>query len=88
MCSVNWLLLCFFGIIYELALNSHLSESFTLRESYQAHIGASIGIAMYPKHGDSLEALMDNADTALYHAKDNGRGCYAYFSAELIAKRA
>ena len=27
MCSVNWLLLCFFGIIYELALNSHLSAN-------------------------------------------------------------
>ena len=26
MCSVNWLLLCFFGIIYELALNSHLRQ--------------------------------------------------------------
>ncbi len=75
------------GLLAQMIIET-LSESFTLRESYQAHIGASIGIAMYPKHGDSLEALMDNADTALYHAKDNGRGCYAYFSAELIAKRA
>jgi PleD family two-component response regulator len=28
------------------------------------------------------EKLMDNADTALYQAKDNGRGCFSYFSAK------
>jgi len=27
--------------------------------------------------------LLDHADTALYHAKDNGRGCFAYFSEDL-----
>jgi diguanylate cyclase (GGDEF)-like protein len=75
------------GLLAQMIIET-LNQPFTLRENYQAHIGASIGIAMYPKHGDNLEALMDNADAALYHAKDNGRGCFAYFSAELAAKRA
>lgn len=63
-----------------------LSQSFTLRHSHEVTIGVSVGIAIYPQHGDTVEALMDNADTALYHAKDNGRGCFAYFSDELTQK--
>lgn len=63
-----------------------LSQVFMLGENYEAHIGASIGISIYPEHGDSIEALMDNADAALYHAKDNGRACFAYFSEQLTRK--
>jgi diguanylate cyclase (GGDEF)-like protein/PAS domain S-box-containing protein len=50
--------------------------------SRQVRIGASIGISLFPQHGDSPESLMDNADIALYRAKDEGRGCFAYFSEE------
>ena len=60
-----------------------LSQAFYLADNHIVHIGASIGIAIYPTHGQSAELLMDNADTALYHAKDQGRGCFAYFSEEL-----
>jgi diguanylate cyclase (GGDEF)-like protein/PAS domain S-box-containing protein len=51
-------------------------------------ISASIGISLFPQHGNSPEMLMDNADIALYKAKDEGRGCFAYFSEEftLIAR--
>ncbi|MGZ4978043.1 MAG: EAL domain-containing protein [Methylobacter sp.] len=48
----------------------------------KVRIGASIGISLFPQHGDSPESLMDNADIALYRAKDEGRGCFAYFSEE------
>lgn len=57
-----------------------LSQPFTLYGIHQVTIGASIGIALYPEHADSVEALMANADTALYQAKNAGCGCYAYFS--------
>ncbi|MGZ4955174.1 MAG: EAL domain-containing protein, partial [Methylobacter sp.] len=50
--------------------------------SRKVRIGASIGISLFPQHGDSPETLMDNADIALYRAKDEGRGCFAYFSEE------
>ncbi len=73
-----------------------LSLPFKLHQSNNAHpelgrkvrIGASIGISLFPQHGDSPESLLDNADIALYKAKDDGRGCYAYFSEEftLIAR--
>jgi len=59
---------------------STLTEAFQLSESIRVQIGASIGISIYPKHGDNIESLMDHADIALYQAKDNGRGCFAYFS--------
>ena len=58
-----------------------LSQPFTLYDSHQVTISASIGIAIHPDHGKSIEELMDNADTALYQAKDSGRGCFVYFSA-------
>jgi diguanylate cyclase (GGDEF)-like protein/PAS domain S-box-containing protein len=63
-----------------------LTQLFTVRDNCEAYIGVSIGIAIYPQHGDSVEALLDNADVALYHAKDEGRGCFAYFSEELTQK--
>lgn len=42
-------------------------------------IGASIGIGFYPEHGNISEKLLDRADAALYQAKDNGRGGFAYY---------
>jgi diguanylate cyclase (GGDEF)-like protein/PAS domain S-box-containing protein len=60
-----------------------LMKPFCLTQSDNVLIGASIGISLYPQHGDSPELLMDHADAALYQAKDAGRGCFAYFSEDL-----
>ncbi|MFI3158492.1 MAG: EAL domain-containing protein [Methylococcaceae bacterium] len=49
----------------------------------EVQIGASIGISLYPQHGNDPELLMEQADTAMYEAKQAGRGCFAYFSEEL-----
>ena len=45
----------------------------------QAHIGASVGIAVAPFDGDDPDALLKNADLALYRAKADGRGTMRYF---------
>lgn len=42
-------------------------------------IGASVGIALFPQNSDTMMALMVNADTALYRAKEEGRGKYCFF---------
>jgi len=39
-------------------------------------VSASIGIACYPRHGDSVEALLAAADGAMYAAKQAGKRCY------------
>jgi diguanylate cyclase (GGDEF)-like protein len=48
-------------------------------------IGAGIGIAVAPEHGTSQEALLRNADTALFRAKGEGRCIYRVFSPSMDA---
>lgn len=43
----------------------------------------SIGIAVFPRDGDTPDALIKNADIAMYHAKDSGRNQFQYFSEDL-----
>ncbi|MDO9213674.1 MAG: diguanylate cyclase [Methylococcales bacterium] len=57
-----------------------LSEPWQLSENIEVRIGASVGISLYPDHGDEPEQLLQQADSALYHAKSQGRGCFKYFS--------
>ncbi len=47
-----------------------------------AHIGASIGIAIYPTDGATAEKLLNNADTALYKAKAEGRNTWCAYATE------
>jgi len=46
-------------------------------------VSASIGIACYPDDGADAEALLKNADTAMYAAKNRGRGNFQFFSAAM-----
>jgi diguanylate cyclase (GGDEF)-like protein/PAS domain S-box-containing protein len=45
-------------------------------EGHELFLTTSIGIAMYPNDGDSAEALLKNADSAMYRAKEIGRSGY------------
>jgi len=47
------------------------------------HVTASIGISTYPENGDDAETLIKNADTAMYHAKENGRSTYRFFRPDM-----
>lgn len=60
-----------------------LSIPFQLNEVNTVQIGTSIGISLYPQHAKTDASLIDHADMALYHAKENGRGCFAFFSDDL-----
>lgn len=61
---------------------THLTTAFTLND-HEIHIGGSIGIAMYPDNGDSVEALMKAADSAMYSVKEAGRNNFQFFHAEI-----
>ena len=49
----------------------------------QLSITSSIGISLYPHDGANVETLIKNADTAMYHAKDNGAATYQFFTHEM-----
>jgi len=46
-------------------------------------VKSSIGIAVFPQDGGSAEDLLKNVDTALYHAKEQGKNHYQYFTRAL-----
>lgn len=55
-----------------------LNRSFVL-DGNEVFISASIGIAMFPEHGDNIETLIKSADIAMYHVKWEGKnGCLFY----------
>lgn len=60
-------------------IQTSIIRPFNLHDS-EVFIGCSIGIALFPFDGDSMEVLLKNADTALYHAKDQGRNNYQLYS--------
>jgi diguanylate cyclase (GGDEF)-like protein len=62
-----------------------VSEPFEL-SSHNVDIGASIGVAISPDHGASIESLMRAADLAMYRAKSNGGGQHCVFNEELAAE--
>jgi len=49
-------------------------------------IDGSIGISIYPDDGQDPETLNKNADTAMYHAKENGRNNFQFFKADMNRK--
>ena len=46
----------------------------------EVYTSTSIGIAVYPTDGDDVEVLLKNADAAMYHAKEQGRNNYQFFT--------
>jgi diguanylate cyclase (GGDEF)-like protein/PAS domain S-box-containing protein len=48
-------------------------------DHHDLHVTASIGVSVYPDDGLDAEALIKNADTAMYQAKENGHQRYQFF---------
>ncbi|MGM0543986.1 MAG: putative bifunctional diguanylate cyclase/phosphodiesterase [Pseudomonadota bacterium] len=56
-------------------------------DPHELHITASIGVSLYPDHGKDETTLLNNADTAMYHAKQAGHNRQRLFSSEMDAMR-
>jgi diguanylate cyclase len=54
---------------------------------HRLNVTVSIGISLYPDDGDDVEAVLTNADTAMYQVKRDGRNNYKRFTPEMNAVR-
>ena len=52
-------------------------------EEHELFTSASIGVAMFPQSGETMETLVKSADIAMYHVKSNGKDGYQFFSEEM-----
>ncbi len=53
-------------------------------EEHEVYVTFSAGGSIYPEGGEHAEALLQNADVALYRAKQEGRNCYRLFHPEMV----
>lgn len=58
-------------------------QPFVLGGGRDVYVGLSIGISMFPGDGDRAEVLIQNADAALYSAKEHGRNTFRFYSEAL-----
>jgi diguanylate cyclase (GGDEF)-like protein len=62
-----------------------ITEPVALGDSL-VQVGVSTGIAVFPYDGENAETLLKNADIAMYHAKETGKGHYQFFREEMALK--
>lgn len=68
-------------------IQSLLNQPFQINQHSQ-QISASIGIAMFPEDGDTVETLARHAEIAMYRAKQDGRSQHAFFTQEMQTQSA
>ncbi|WP_219835071.1 bifunctional diguanylate cyclase/phosphodiesterase [Paenibacillus sp. R14(2021)] len=52
----------------------------------ELYVSASIGISLYPEHGEDAQTLIKNADMAMYSVKESGRSSYKFYEAAMDKK--
>jgi diguanylate cyclase (GGDEF)-like protein/PAS domain S-box-containing protein len=55
---------------------------FPLGDAREATLSASLGLALFPAHGEDAQSLLQRADTAMYQAKRSGKNAYRFYSGE------
>ena len=55
-------------------------------QSTELYVSGSVGIAMYPADGADIDTLLMNADTAMYRAKEAGRGGFQFYDRSMNAR--
>lgn len=72
-------------LLVALKIRHAMAEPFELPGGHTVHISCSVGMAIYPEHGDDELALSKSSDAALYHAKNKGRNRVELFSPKIGA---
>ncbi len=62
-----------------------LAEPVTVQGT-EIFVGDSVGVAVYPEDGTDIDTLMKNADTAMYRAKEAGRGAFRFYDSSMNAR--
>jgi len=75
------------GVELEQAIQISEKIALSMEEPFQIEgnllsIDVSIGIALYPDHGNDSDTLLQHADVALYAAKKSSNACYAIYNAD------
>lgn len=55
-------------------------------EGFNLQVSTSLGISVYPNDGDSAEAILKNADTAMYASKEAGRNRFSFYETQMNAR--
>jgi len=55
-------------------------------DGHEAHITASVGIAIHPADGVDVDTLVRHADTAMFRAKEQGANTYKFYTADMNAQ--
>lgn len=76
--------------IQEYKLIVSTAEKFlaAMEKSFEVHahtlsLSGSIGISLYPDHGDTFEFLLKSADAAMYKAKESGKNSYHFYTQQM-----
>ena len=64
-----------------------LMQPYTI-DGHLLHLTASIGVSVYPNDGQDAKALIEYADTAMYHAKEKGRNNSQFFKDDMNVRAA
>lgn len=64
---------------------NELKPAFNLNGN-SLNVTCSIGISIYPDHGNDVETLIKNADAAMYASKSRGRNTFSFFSEQMTAQ--
>jgi len=62
-------------------IRGELNRAFAIAER-EVYVSASIGVALFPRDGESAEELLKRSDMAMYQAKKHGRDNHQFYSAE------
>lgn len=65
------------------AICDMLIEPFVLEGCMPIYLTASVGISVYPEDSNDVESIIQNADIAMYHAKQDGDGLFQFYVPQL-----